>query len=281
MGRYAQFVIGPAGSGKTTYTNLIRQFCENGSRSVHCINLDPAAEDLDYPVSVDIRDLISVDEVQEELVLGPNGGLIFCFEYLLENMDWLRDKIQGFEDDYLIIDCPGQIELYLHFDLFKRVVDAFKSWDYNICTLYLIDSLFLTEPTKFVSGMLACLSAMVKLETPHLNLITKLDLLEKEQRKKVLRYLNPYAGDLLIEMQRGMHKRFLKLNQVLAQIVDEFSLVAFVPWDISDEESIADTLLQVDFTMQYGENEETKESFYRRSEKYLKLKSDKNNEKDF
>lgn len=27
--------------------------------------------------------------------------------YLLENMDWLDEEIGEFEDDYLIIDCPG------------------------------------------------------------------------------------------------------------------------------------------------------------------------------
>lgn len=29
----------------------------------------------------------------EELHFGPNGGLIFCVEYLLENADWLHDRI--------------------------------------------------------------------------------------------------------------------------------------------------------------------------------------------
>lgn len=27
--------------------------------------------------------------------------------YLLENMDWLEEELGGFDDDYLIIDCPG------------------------------------------------------------------------------------------------------------------------------------------------------------------------------
>lgn len=39
-------------------------------------------------VYVDIRDLISVTDVMEELGLGPNGALIFCMEYLIENIEW-------------------------------------------------------------------------------------------------------------------------------------------------------------------------------------------------
>lgn len=28
--------------------------------------------------------------------------------YLLENMDWLDEELGEYEDDYLIIDCPGE-----------------------------------------------------------------------------------------------------------------------------------------------------------------------------
>lgn len=75
---------------------------------------------------VDIRDLIGLDEVMEDLDFGPNGGLIYCFEcaccasiqnnlirsfcafrYLLENLDWLYESLGDYDDDYLIIDCPG------------------------------------------------------------------------------------------------------------------------------------------------------------------------------
>lgn len=38
---------------------------------------------------IDIRDLITLDDVMEELCLGPNGGLVYCMEYLIENIDWL------------------------------------------------------------------------------------------------------------------------------------------------------------------------------------------------
>lgn len=42
---------------------------------------------------LDIRDLISLDDVQEELKLGPNGGLIYCMEYLIEHIDWLMEEL--------------------------------------------------------------------------------------------------------------------------------------------------------------------------------------------
>ena len=58
-------------------TNLQAQ-----KRTAHLFNLDPAVEttSFEYEPSVDIRDLISLDDVMTELQYGPNGGLLYCFE---------------------------------------------------------------------------------------------------------------------------------------------------------------------------------------------------------
>ena len=55
---------------------------ENTRRSIHVINLDPAAEHFDYEPSLDIRDLIQLSDAMEDedLMFGPNGGLVFCME---------------------------------------------------------------------------------------------------------------------------------------------------------------------------------------------------------
>ena len=34
-----------------------------------------------YCMLTDIRELVSLDDVMEELGLGPNGGLLYCMEY--------------------------------------------------------------------------------------------------------------------------------------------------------------------------------------------------------
>jgi GTPase SAR1 family protein len=76
--------MGPAGSGKSTYCSTMVKHCENIRRPVHVVNLDPAAEYFDYPVDIDIRELVHLDDVMEadDLRLGPNGGLVFCMEYV-------------------------------------------------------------------------------------------------------------------------------------------------------------------------------------------------------
>jgi hypothetical protein len=32
---------------------------------------------------------------------------LWVHRYLLQNMDWLEEELGEYEDDYLIIDCPG------------------------------------------------------------------------------------------------------------------------------------------------------------------------------
>ncbi len=71
---FGQLVVGPPGSGKTTFCNGMQQFLQLLGRKVAVINLDPANDTLPYECAVDIRDLISLEEVQEEEGLGPNGG---------------------------------------------------------------------------------------------------------------------------------------------------------------------------------------------------------------
>lgn len=60
------------------------QHAETENKTVHIVNLDPAAEFFDYNPFADIRELIHIEDAMEdeEMRFGPNGGLIFCMEYV-------------------------------------------------------------------------------------------------------------------------------------------------------------------------------------------------------
>ncbi|KAF0361278.1 GPN-loop GTPase [Gigaspora margarita] len=187
MGRYVQLVMGPAGSGKSTYCATMMTHCQNIGRSVHLFNLDPAAEKFEYNPTIDIRDLITLEDVMEELQYGPNGGLIYCLEFLLNNMDWLEDELGEYEDDYLIIDCPGQIELYTHFPIMRRICECLQRMHFRICGVYLLESQFIQDNSKFFAGVMSAMSAMVSLEIPHINVLSKMDLLGKFKKRELER----------------------------------------------------------------------------------------------
>jgi GTPase SAR1 family protein len=78
--RYAVLVTGPAGAGKSTFSTSFMTHLQNSRRSGHLVNLDPAATSFEYEPTIDIKDLISLEDVMNELHFGPNGGLVYCFE---------------------------------------------------------------------------------------------------------------------------------------------------------------------------------------------------------
>jgi hypothetical protein len=82
--RYAVLVTGPAGAGKSTFCASFMTHLLASKRTGHLVNLDPAAapDSFEYAPSIDIKDLISVEDAMSELGYGPNGGLVYCFEYI-------------------------------------------------------------------------------------------------------------------------------------------------------------------------------------------------------
>ena len=75
--------------------------------------------------------------------------------YLLENIDWLLDQLADLNnDDYVLFDCPGQIELFSHMDVMSKIIAAFQRAGFGLCSVYIIDSTFINDQAKFISGIL-------------------------------------------------------------------------------------------------------------------------------
>lgn len=259
--KYAQFVMGPAGCGKSTYCAVIQEhFRVALRRTCKVVNLDPAAETFAYDCEIDVRELVSVDDVMEELEYGPNGGLVYAMEYMAENMAWLEDQLGEYnDDDYFVFDCPGQIELYSHLTVMRELVDMLQSNDFRVAGVYCIDINFIEDAPKFLSGALSALTAMVNLELPHVNVLTKCDLLPEEA--DIERFIEADSDAIVTELKGSMHPRFRMLNEAMGQLLDEYSLVSFVTMNKEDEDSIELCLAHVNNCIQYGENLEPPSKF--------------------
>ena len=83
-------------------------------------------------------------------------------------------------DDYFLIDCPGQIELYTHMKVMRRFVDTLQTWNFRVCGVFIVDSHFMVDGATFLSGTMSALSVMVNLEIPHVNILSKIDLLSPQ-----------------------------------------------------------------------------------------------------
>ena len=283
MSKFGVLAIGPAGAGKTTFCSSLIQHLKNNRRSCFYINLDPAAEEFAYEPNLDIKDLISLQDVMEELSLGPNGGLIYCFEFLLENLDFLTDELENVGEEYLIIiDMPGQIELYTHVPILPSLVRTLTrgSINMNLCAAYLLESTFVVDRAKFFAGTMSAMSAMLMLEVPHVNILSKMDLVKGSVAKKDLkRFIDPdislldetpanqiiYADEDDEEEDVKGSKNvmsgtsFQRLNRAVGQLIDDFSLVSFLKLDATDEDSVGAILSYIDDAIQFHEAQEPRE----------------------
>jgi len=196
-------------------------------------------------------------------------------EYLMQNMDWLEEELGGFEDDYLVFDCPGQIELYTHHPFLPTLVQNLSRLGIRTCAVYLIESQFMEDRYKFFSGVLSAMSAMVNLEIPWINIMSKMDLVTSNVddpsggarngfrgRKNIARYLDP--DPLLLASAHGQeantsNPRFHALNQAIVQLIEDHPLVSFLPLDLTSPDSPETVISHIDYTIQYGEDEEPKE----------------------
>lgn len=221
---------------------------------------------------IDIKELVTVDEVMEEFGLGPNGGLVYCLELLLEQAeDWLTEDLGEYNDEFLIVDCPGQIELYTHYDIIRDIIGIFERKDYRVATCYLLEAQFMQDVAKYFAGVLNATSAMMKLAVPHLNFVSKMDLVLQEgtetnddedvadELHPLHRFFFPDPSLLTEKLSAETKPKFYRLNQALVQLIDEFDMVNFIPLNLKKEASLVNVLSHIDNATQYSEGLEPKE----------------------
>ena len=268
--------MGPAGAGKTTFCAALIQHLHATRRSCFYVNLDPAAENFTYEPDLDICELITLEDVMEELGLGPNGGLVYCFEFLLQNLDFLTKALDPLSEEYLIIfDMPGQIELYTHIPILPSLVQYFSragSLNISLCAAYLLESTFVVDRAKFFAGTLSAMSAMIMLEMPHVNILSKMDQVKGMIGARELKRFAAVDVQLLDEDGAGDKSTvsgdpsstnalvrgdsFKQLNRAVAQLIDDFSMVSYLKLDVQDEESVGAVLSYIDDAIQFHEAQE-------------------------
>ncbi|MDH5806346.1 MAG: ATP/GTP-binding protein [Candidatus Methanomethylicaceae archaeon] len=181
------YILGTAGSGKSALTAALLDILRADDLNVIAVNLDPGVRWLPYGVDVDIRDYINYDRIAEEYQLGPNGALIACVDSAINYINEMRKEIEKLEPDYVLIDTPGQMELFAYRDSGTLITSMLSKEGYSI--IFLADSIFLNRPSDFVSIMLLSYSVHVRFRAPQINCISKIDLLSDEELKKACEWI--------------------------------------------------------------------------------------------
>lgn len=102
------------------------------NRKASVVNLDPANDHTSYPAAIDVRQLVSLDDVMETEELGPNGGVLYALEELEHNLEWLEDGLSQLGDNYVLFDCPGQVELFTHHSSLRNIFFRLQKLGYRV-----------------------------------------------------------------------------------------------------------------------------------------------------
>lgn len=162
--------------------------------------MDPGADALPYSADIDIREWVSLDEVMNEYSLGPNGAQIVAADLMAVNIKKMLEILGTYEADYVLVDTPGQLELFAFRESSRTVAEAFGKEDSMV--IYLSDPSLCKSPNGFVTAMTLGSLVQFRLQLPIMNLLSKSDTLSEDDQQRMLDWYtvpDSLYGDLLDE----------------------------------------------------------------------------------
>ncbi len=181
------FVVGTAGSGKSLLTASLEKWLVESDYSVAVVNLDPGVESPPYSSDVDIREYVNYGEVMENFGLGPNGALVASLDMGVSSVDNLREEIVETESNYVLVDCPGQMELFAYRNSGPLMVSGLRGDDPSL-SLYLLDSNIARTASGYLSSMLLGLSINIRFGLPQLSILSKSDILMEDEIEEIVQW---------------------------------------------------------------------------------------------
>ena len=153
----------------------------------------------------------------EQYELGSNGSLIMANDLIATKIDDIQNEIDVINPDYLIVDTPGQVELFAY-----RTSGPFFVKNLNAeekVNLFLYDGTMISSPANFVSLSLLSTSIRLRLGLPTVNVLTKTDLIPDSLEKILEWSSNEY--DLEDEVSKEVDGETLSLISDMLQSLNK------------------------------------------------------------
>lgn len=220
------FVIGPAGSGKSSFIASFSNWLENYEIPYLTVNLDPAAEYTPYTPDIDVRDYVMAKRVMEEYMLGPNGAIIASVDLMLNIIPSLREEIhEAATEGYVLLDTPGQMEIFAFRRTGAEIVRELTG-DQG-CILFIVDSALATSPSAFASQIFLASSVYYRFKIPQFNIFNKVDLLSEAELERMINWVRD-PTNLLNELEKevsGEERLVVKgLIEAVKSFLESFSI---------------------------------------------------------
>jgi len=167
--------------------------------------------------------------------------LLYCMEYLDANYDWLDEKLAELgKDAYVVFDLPGQVELSTNHESLKNMIGKLNKSGFRLAAVNLCDAHYVTDASKYVSVLMASLRTMLHLELPHINVLSKLDLITQYGDLDFNLDFYTEVQDLsyLENALSSNSPRYAALNMAICSLIEDFGLVGFETLAVEDKDSM-------------------------------------------
>ncbi|MEJ2774930.1 ATP/GTP-binding protein [Sulfolobaceae archaeon RB850M] len=248
---YFIFMIGTAGSGKTTLTKALQDYLLDNELDTAVINLDPAVENLPYKPDIDVRDYVDAFEVMTKYNLGPNSSLIASIDLLLTKAKELKEELSELEANYVIVDTPGQIELFAYREtgkiLTKLIIENNKA-----VSLFLLDSFLSKDARSFISLLLLSSSVKFRIGLPQILVLNKVDLLTEKELENMKGWVE--EGRIIDELGK-LDEYSFELVKTVVENIDNFPVTV----SALNNEGFDELYAEIQRVLAGGEDYETEE----------------------
>lgn len=199
------YFIGTAGSGKTTLVHAFQNWMSLNGLDTVTVNLDPGVESLPYAPDIDIREWLNLTDVMRTEGLGPNGAQIACADMLALEVQKVRKILDEFRTNYVLIDTPGQMELFSFRKSSTYIVDELGRDRSAI--VFTLDPFISKTPTGYIAQLLLTATIQFRFNLPMISALTKSDLLSEEELQTISNWVdNPTAlYDAAVAESPSMH----------------------------------------------------------------------------
>ncbi|MEM2964450.1 MAG: ATP/GTP-binding protein [Candidatus Bathyarchaeia archaeon] len=183
---FTVFIIGMAGSGKSMLTGVFQEWLRFKDQNALSLNLDPGALKLPYNPDIDVREYIDIEELMEKYELGPNGALILASDLLADHVEEFQSAIEEYNPDILLVDTPGQIELFAFRESGPFIAKAISQGEKAV--VYLLDAPFCKNPLNYVSNMFMAAAVYNRLLQPQIYALSKADLIQESEVETIINW---------------------------------------------------------------------------------------------
>ncbi len=178
------FIIGTAGCGKSYFTGAFSDYLDVKRIDHAVVNLDPGADYLPYDPDVDVREWFTTSDIMEKYRVGPNGAQIISADLIATRAGDIVHELDLYSAEYVIIDTPGQMELFTFRTSSEIVINEFGK--NSSVGVYLFDPVISQRPSGFISMIFMYSSSVFRLKIPQIPVLSKSDMLPEHVVERIV-----------------------------------------------------------------------------------------------